>query len=306
MEWSDIRVFLQVARDGAMARATTALQMDHSTISRRISRLEREAGVPLFDRANRRLTLTDGGGKLVIAAEKVESIILQEILSLAEDSVRISGCVKIGVPEELGCHYLGGCLVDIMSEHPDLEIDLIATPHPLSLAAREADISITPDRPETGDLRCRKLTEVEYGLYGSQAYLAATGRPVRMEDLAGHRSCGLLGPGRGVEPDSAGPQAVREMPVQYRTSSVTVQLGAAMGGVALAVIPCFVAHGHSELERLLPVEVCFRQTYWMTVHADLARYRRVRVVMDALHERVTKDRRLFRPGDVEAPTLQFA
>ena len=54
MEWSDIRVFLQVVREGTMAAATSVLRMDHSTISRRIARLEEETGVSLFERAGRR------------------------------------------------------------------------------------------------------------------------------------------------------------------------------------------------------------------------------------------------------------
>ena len=46
MEWGDIRVFLGVARAGQMAGASKALGMDHSTISRRIARLEEQTGVP--------------------------------------------------------------------------------------------------------------------------------------------------------------------------------------------------------------------------------------------------------------------
>ena len=54
MEWGDIRIFLQVARAGQMAGASKPLGIDHSTISRRIARLEEQTGVPLFDRAGRR------------------------------------------------------------------------------------------------------------------------------------------------------------------------------------------------------------------------------------------------------------
>jgi DNA-binding transcriptional LysR family regulator len=70
MEWGDIRVFLQVARAGQMARASKTLGLDHSTISRRIARLEEQTGVPLFDRAGRRLSLTEAGAKLLAAGEK--------------------------------------------------------------------------------------------------------------------------------------------------------------------------------------------------------------------------------------------
>src|SRR6202000_1519688 len=99
MEWGDIRVFLQVARAGQMAGASKALGIDHSTISRRIARLEEQTGVPLFDRAGRRLSLTEEGAKLLAAGEKVESIIIRDILSLGETRQEVAGRGRIGPPE---------------------------------------------------------------------------------------------------------------------------------------------------------------------------------------------------------------
>jgi DNA-binding transcriptional LysR family regulator len=58
MEWNDFRVFLQVVRYGAIA-AAASLGMDHSTISRRIARLESAA---------RRLALTGAGRRMAEAA----------------------------------------------------------------------------------------------------------------------------------------------------------------------------------------------------------------------------------------------
>ena len=101
-----IRAFLQVARARQMAGASRALGLDHSTISRRISRLEERTGVPLFDRAGRRVSLTEEGARLLAAAEKLESIIIRDVLSLGESRQDISGRVRIGTSEGFGAHYL--------------------------------------------------------------------------------------------------------------------------------------------------------------------------------------------------------
>src|ERR1700743_1292337 len=101
MEWGDIRVFLKVARAGQMAGASRTLGLDHSTISRRIARLEEKMGASLFDRAGPGLMLTQQGTNLCCAAEKLESIIIRDVLSLGESRQEISGRVRIGTSEGL-------------------------------------------------------------------------------------------------------------------------------------------------------------------------------------------------------------
>ena len=150
MEWSDIKIFLQVVRSHTMTEATSSLQMDHSTISRRIARLEREAGVSLFERAGRRLSLTDEGTRLVVAAEKLESIILREVMTLSEGGATIAGRVRIGATEDFGAHYLASRLASIAGEHAELELELVALPRSFSLATRAVDVLVTRDRPSSG------------------------------------------------------------------------------------------------------------------------------------------------------------
>lgn len=257
MEWSDIRVFLQVARHGAMARATEALQMDHSTISRRIARLERETGVPLFERAGRRLTLTDAGDKLVAAAEKLEAIIVRDILCLSEQVTRIAGVVRIGAVTDFGAHYLARRVLGLMADHPGLEIELLPTSRLPSLAAREVDFIVTAERPTHGDIRFRKLTDLELGVFAARSFFDGRRKPQRFEDLKDEPWCALTDRTGSDADDGATDQGAS---IRFRTSSVTAQLQAVLGGHAIAILPCFVAADHPELERLFPEEVTLQRS----------------------------------------------
>jgi DNA-binding transcriptional LysR family regulator len=295
MEWSDIRVFLHVVRQGSMLAATGALRMDHSTVSRRIARLEREAGIQLFERSRRRLALTEEGEKLVVAAEKLESIILREIMSLSGERNRVAGPVRIGTTEEFGAHYLAPRLSALTAAHPDLEIELVALPRAFSLATREVDVVVTLDRPVKGDVRFKKLIDLEFGVYAAPAYFDGRPRPACIEDFAGETWCGYIKE-LLFSPELEGLQvAPAAIPVRYRTTSTTVQLGAALGGHALATLPCFVAAEHPALERLLPFEAILERTYWLAVHEDLAGHPRVRALMGAIEALVAEDRARFRP-----------
>lgn len=305
MEWSDIRVFLQVVREGTMAAATGALRMDHSTISRRISRLEEMTGVRLFERAGRRLALTAEGEKLMLAAEKLDSIIVREVMNLPGERNRIVGPVRIGTSEEFGAHYLAPRLPVFTADHPGLEIELVALPRAFSLAAREVDLVISLDRPLAGDIKFKKLTDVEFGVYGGGGYFDERERPASLDDLALETWCGYIKELLATpEPDTF-PRGDEIRP-KYRTTSSTVQLSAALNGYALAVLPCFVAGAHARLERVLPDNAIFERTYWLAVHEDLARYPRVRTLMTAIEAQVARDRALFSPTAAAATDTQPA
>ncbi|USI73884.1 LysR family transcriptional regulator [Sphingomonas morindae] len=293
MEWSDIKVFLQVVRDRTMTEATNALRMDHSTISRRIARLEKEAGVPLFERAGRRLAVTEEGQRLTEAAEKLESIILREVMTLAEARSNIAGRVRIGATEEFGAHYLAARLPEIAREHPDLDLDLVAISRNFSLASREVDVVVTMDRPSSGDLRFRKLTSFEFGVYGTAGYFASRRPPNLPVDLLDESWCGFITEMlQTTELDVCAGQELRVEP-RYRTTTVTAQLATVRSGAALAFLPCFVGDAHEDLERVLPDELRPTRDYWLAVHEDLADSPRVRAVMDGIADRVTRDRRVF-------------
>jgi DNA-binding transcriptional LysR family regulator len=300
MEWSDIRVFLQVVREGTMAAATSALRMDHSTISRRIARLEEETGVSLFERAGRRLALTAEGDKLVLAAERLESIIIRDVMSLSGDREHITGQVRIGATEEFGAHYLAWRLAELTASHPGLEIELMALPRTFSLAAREVDVLVTLDRPLTGDVRFKKLIDFQLGVYGSAAYFGGRRRPTKMEELAVETWCGYIQELFSTSELELLSSATDALSTKFRTANVTVQLAAALSGSALAALPCFVATAHPALERVLPDDAVFERTYWLAVHQDLAKHPRVRAVMNAIEAQVGRDRVLFMPTPMVA------
>ena len=296
MEWSDIRIFLQVARSGQMAVASRLLNIDHSTISRRIARLEETTGVALFDRAGRRLRLTAEGAKLLSAAEGMEAIVIRDVLSLRESRENISGKVRIGTSEGFGSHYLATRLPAILSDHPGLELELVALHRRYSLGMREVDIVISMDRPEGGDVRFKKLCETSLGIYVTRDYF--TGRPIpsRVDDLKDDLWCGYIEELLFTEVLDMMTFGNTTIVPRYRTTSVTAQLGAALSGAALAVLPTFMAQAHPTLVAVPLEGVSIQLTYWMSVHSDLARSPRVRAVMDAIDRIVQADRDLLKWG----------
>ena len=74
MDLTQLRLFIAVAESGGFAQAARQLYTSHSTVSRAVSALEKELGVPLIVRSNRLQGLTPAGelllreGKALLAA----------------------------------------------------------------------------------------------------------------------------------------------------------------------------------------------------------------------------------------------
>ncbi|OBZ96744.1 hypothetical protein ADU59_03115 [Pararhizobium polonicum] len=293
MDWDNIRVFLHVARVGRITDAAHALGLDHSTISRRLSRLEEKLGVQLFERAGRRLRITAAGENLRQSAAKLESIVLQEIDGLGAEITGMTGRVRIGAPEGFGVGYLGGRIAAIMQDYPDLEIELVALPQNYSLSSREADIAITLDRPEEGSLATRKLTDYRLGFYASRDYLSRHVMPQTPDDLSGHALCGyipeLLHTKELAYLDFLGPKPT----TRFRSTSIVAQCAMIESGMAMGVLPAYLAAGKALLVPVLQSSFLIRRSYWLSVHDDLRRHGRIRKTVDLLTAAVRRERSLF-------------
>ncbi|MEG0254867.1 MAG: LysR family transcriptional regulator [Vagococcus sp.] len=85
MEINDLKIFYEVARYESTAETSRNLKIGQSTISKRISVLEKELNVTLFKRTNRGMTLTKEGD---ILKKHAETILVQ--LLLMEKELHVS------------------------------------------------------------------------------------------------------------------------------------------------------------------------------------------------------------------------
>ena len=72
MDWSHLEYFLAVARAGSLSGAAKQLRVNHSTVARRLDKLEQQLQVRLFDRLNNGYRLTEDGQALKQKAGQIE------------------------------------------------------------------------------------------------------------------------------------------------------------------------------------------------------------------------------------------
>lgn len=294
MDWDDLRIFLQLVRNGQMTTAGKVLGVDDSTVGRRVARLEKALGVPLIERAGRRTAITEQGEKVAAAAEQIESVVLRKIVGIGEDPKLVMGRVRVGAPEGLGVGYLAQRLAEISALHEHLETELVALPRTYSLAAREVDIAITLERPSVGQVMVRKLVDYSLELYGTERYFERRGKPETVEDLRQHTFAGYIPELLFTEELNFSKLGHGEVVVPtIRSTSVIAQVNAVRSGAAIGVLPRFLAAAHANLKLLLPNELHLVRSYWIAVHNDLWHLHRIRTVLKALTTVVRSDLSLF-------------
>jgi len=103
-KWDDLRIFLEVARQGSVQAAARRLKLDHSTVGRRIEYLESVLTVKLLDRTRKGVVVREEAKTLLAHIEQMDMH-----ASSLEDAVagaRATQVVRVATMEGLASCYV--------------------------------------------------------------------------------------------------------------------------------------------------------------------------------------------------------
>ncbi len=277
-DWNDLKYFLELSRQGKLVRAAGRLQVDHTTVSRRIATLEKQLDVRLFDKSPNGYQLTDAGLRLLPLAEQIETRSTRVYQDIAGKDARLSGTVRVATPEALGSQVIARHIHEFAGMHPDIEIELVAETRRMSLSKREADIAISLSRPDRGRLIAWKLCDYRLRLFATREYLARFPTINSVDDLAQHDFVSYIEDLIDMPELRFFDTTVKNAHVVFRSTNVSAQFNAILEGVGLGLVHCFMARREPELQVVLPDKIAVERTYWLSVHEDLRHVARVDAV----------------------------
>ncbi|MEN0136075.1 MAG: LysR family transcriptional regulator [Rhodococcus sp. (in: high G+C Gram-positive bacteria)] len=289
----DLRYFLEVARTGRLVAAGRGLGVNHSTVGRRITALERALGNRLFDRVPTGWVLTDAGHELVVHAETIESALLAAMEGAASGSGRLSGTVRIAAPDGFGAFILAPNLEELRSQNPDLDVEIVtATRHDV-LVTREFDVAVTLERPSPRSVDISELADYRLGLYASESYLASHPRISHVLDLHEHALIGYVDSLLDVPALRILDEVLPGHRTQIQTNNITGQWTATAAGLGVSALPLYIGDPDPRLVRILADDVTLLRKYWLIVPRELQRLARVRTTIAMLRSIATKHRGLI-------------
>lgn len=292
-DWNDLRYFLELSRQGKLVRAAARLHVDHTTVSRRITALEKQLDVRLFDKSPSGYQLTDAGLRLLPLAEEIETASNRLYQDIAGKDARLGGTVRVATPEALGSQVIARQVTEFRRQHPDIEIELVAETRRTSLSKREADIAISFSRPESGRLIAWKLCDYRLRLYAARSYLARRAPITGIEDLGLHDFVSYIDDLIEMPELRFFDNTIKNANVVFRSTNVSAQFNAILDGIGLGLVHCFMAAREPRLAVVLPDKISVERTYWLLVHEDLRQVARVDAVCRFLTDILSRETRLM-------------
>jgi DNA-binding transcriptional LysR family regulator len=255
MDLNEIQCFARVADAGSFTDAARIHKTPKSTLSRKISDLERRLGVALFRRTTRQVKLTEVGLRYYKICKSALLQLEHADLAASSESEHPQGKLKVTAPLDLGIAYLARIGAEFAASHPEVELEFNLDDTLLDLIEQRVDIALRAGHLEDSSLKSQKLGFSEFQLYASPAYLKKNGEPRSPRDLEQHR-CILftnLHP-EGIWPLSGENSRVRVSPrKRIFSDSLNMSKFLAIEGAGIALIPVFL--GHEEVQRKQLVRV---------------------------------------------------
>lgn len=191
MDLNQIVIFAKVAQTESFAGAARELSLPKSTVSRKLSDLERHLGARLIQRTTRKLSLTDAGRSYYEYALRIVDEIAAAERAISELQEAPRGLLRITVP--IGFRFLGCMVARFLARYPEVEVALSCTDRVVHLVEEGFDLAIRAGHLEDSSLVAKLLGHERWLLVASPTYLQTIGSLERPEDLERCRTIVFFG-----------------------------------------------------------------------------------------------------------------
>ncbi|HEC19017.1 MAG TPA: LysR family transcriptional regulator [Gammaproteobacteria bacterium] len=288
MNWDDLRLFLAVARSGSISGAAKQLDVQHSTVSRRMRKLEEKLGTRLVERKKTGYELTAAGEDVKQAALRMEAEMLAVDGALQNRDTRLSGPLRVTAINNMASSVLMPMFARFSEQHPQVELHIMVSNSDASLAQREADVAIRLSNSPPDTLIGKRVLTVASAIYGSRAYLHSLHQTGREPHWLGVTCCGFH--------RTWTRQAGSTQPHRFISDDTLLTLAAIKAGVGISILPCFMGDAEPQLERYAPPDPAYHLGLWILLHPDLKRTARVLAFRDHMTAALEAERALFEGG----------
>lgn len=187
-EYARLRAFMAVAEQGNFARAAGELRLSPSTLSQVIQDLEKELGSRLFHRTTRRVSLTEGGARLLAKLKPAMAALDEALEEIQGADDRPSGTVRLHIPHAALEQYLLPLLGEFHSIYPRIALDISANDAAINIVQEGFDVGVRLGEYLEPNMVAAPLGgQMRQLAVAAPSYIAKYGMPKEPADLQQHR-----------------------------------------------------------------------------------------------------------------------
>ncbi len=240
-----ISLFIRVVETGSFSKAAEDLGITQPTATKFVASMEKRLGALLLHRSTRGVTPTEIGKvyyeKCKLIAREIEEA--DDIASLMQSKVR--GKLTISSSVAFGRRVLTPSILEFMSQHPELEVNLNMDDRYINLVEQGVDLAIRMRRLPDSSLGSRFLGTNPWVLVATPQYLNDHFVPQAPEDIQRHRALiysTVQADHRWNFTGKSGQSESIEVKGPFTSNNLSSILSAARAGMGLAALPSYVAH----------------------------------------------------------------
>ncbi|MBD0685601.1 MULTISPECIES: LysR family transcriptional regulator [unclassified Pseudomonas] len=274
LSWDDLRIIKMLSECANRADAAKKLGINVSTVSRRVTQVEKTLGVALFDHRRSGYMLTAEGAELRALAERVELDIVSVARRVSRAGQGPLGKLRITTSDSLLLYFLTPIIAQFKALNEGIAIEVLVGNQTLSLARDESDIAVRATNKPAESLVGRKLATIAWAPYGSDKN-APTSTPFAEGQAWVSYSAALCGlKATGYVDSRVAPDCI-----SYRTDSVAAASAAIVAGLGFGFLPCMLGDITPGLVRVGPVVPELQDGLWLLTHQDIRKSWRVKAFM---------------------------
>lgn len=260
--WDDLRTVLMLVRHQTLAGAAQALDVNYTTVARRIRRAEDGLGQPLFERLADGYRPTSAAHLIAAQAGQMEEAEHSLMRQLQGGETKLSGPLTITAPQLLIANFLAPVIEKFTQTHPDIDLRIRATNTLLDLTRLEADLAIRISRTPGDTLKGLRILRQENASFANHDVAKRIASdPLAMIDWIIYDALSDLPKNIDV--------AFPNNRVRYRFDDMVAMVGAAQAGLGVVRMPMFIGRATAGLTQ---VPVLPPQPYadiWVVGHPDV-------------------------------------
>lgn len=182
---NQIRIFVTVANMQSFTKAAELLEIEKSTVSSKVSQLEKSLKIRLLQRTTRKVNLTEAGQHYLAYCEKALEQLEQGEQYLNGLSDTPQGLLRICLPQNMAAVLLKTIIPKFLTQNPEVKLEIIQTNQPPDLLNENYDLAVLFGGHEVADnsFIYRKIHQSDWVIVASKYYLASKEKVTNFEQL---------------------------------------------------------------------------------------------------------------------------
>lgn len=290
MNWDDLKIFLAVARTGSISGAAKHLQVQHSTVSRRLRKMEQNLGARLVERKRKGYELTTAGENVRQSALRIEAEVLSVDGAVLGKDANLAGPLRVTAINNMASSVLMPMFSSFSQAYPGIDLHIVVSNTDSNLAQREADVAIRMTNTPTDTLIGKRMVTVASTIYGERDYIARIHQNHEEPRWIGVECCEFH--------KSWTRHACAGQAHHFYSDDTLLTLAAIRQGLGVSYLPCFMGDSDPALGRYCDPDPAHNLGLWILLHPDLRNTARVLAFRDHMKTRIEEVRDLFE-GKIE-------